>query len=167
MNSFIKQILRISFGKNPKRTFLRLVLVALLSFVVFRYLLLPVRIAGASMEPTYHNNSINFIYTLKYAQRLPDYGDIVAVSMAGRRVMLLKRVIALPGDKVAFKKGQLYLNGKIKKEPYLAYNSDWNMKEIKLKSDEFFVVGDNRSMPKNSHVFGRVTFSRIMGAPLL
>jgi signal peptidase I len=167
MNSFIRQILRVSFGKNPKLTFLRLVLIALLSFLIFRYLLLPVRIAGESMEPTYRNNSINFIYTLKYSECLPDYGDIVAVSMAGRRVMLLKRVVALPSDTVAFQDGQLYINDRLKKEPYLVYDSDWDMEQIKLESDEFFVVGDNRSMPKKNHAFGRVKLMRIIGAPLL
>ena len=51
-------------------------------------------------------------------------------------------------------------------EPYVAYRSDWNMDPVKVGDDEYYVVGDNRSMPFAQHQKGAVHARRIIGAPL-
>ena len=137
----------IALGRSPRRTLKRVVVLALVSFLVFKFILLPVRLNGSSMEPTYHNGSINFIDTLRYRFREPRRGDIVAISLAGRRVMLLKRVLGLPGERLAFRDGTLIINGHPLPEPCLKSSGDWNMPEEKIGPDEFFVVGDNRQVP--------------------
>jgi len=118
------------------------------------------------MEPTYRNGSVNFVNTLRYRFREPRRGDIVAISLAGRRIMLLKRVIGLPGERLAFREGALIINGQPTPEPYLKSDYNWNMPEIKIDSDEFFVVGDNRQMPLEEHLHGRVKRHKIVGGPL-
>lgn len=81
--------------------------------------------------------------------------------------MLLKRVVGLPGETVAFADGRVLIDGQPLDEPYEKEKCDWNMPAEKLSANEYFVVGDNRTMPMNLHLFGRTTRERIVGKLLL
>lgn len=157
---------RIIYGRSLRHTLIRASILAVVAFVLFKFLLLPVRISGISMEPTYKNGSINFINTLRYWRHAPDRGDVVAIRMAGQRVMLFKRIIGLPGERLAFAKGLLLINEKVIPEPYLKNGCDWDLPEVIIGPNEFFVAGDNRGMPIEAHTYGRVECSRIVGGPL-
>lgn len=118
------------------------------------------------MEPNYHDGSFNLIWRPVYFYRLPDTGEVVGVRLAGRNVMLLKRVVALEGDTVEFKKGKLMVNGKEKNEPYLKYPCNWDLPLRTVEKGKVYVVGDNRDMPVNNHVFGQTEINRIVGVAL-
>ena len=126
------------------------------------------------MEPTLYSDTIIFINTLRYRFSEPRRGDIVAISIGARHLspfnrspLLLKRVVGLPGERIAFQDGILIVNGLQIPEPYVKKrNSDWDMVEVELGTDEFFVVGDNRSMPMSEHTYGRVVRQRIIGKAL-
>ena len=163
MNKWIRRII---FGSSLRRTLIRAGVLAVAAFVVFKFLLLPVRISGISMEPTYKNGSINFINTLRYWRHTPDRGDVISIRMAGRRVMLFKRIIGLPGERLSFANGTLLINGKSIPEPYLKENCSWNMPEVIIGPNEFFVAGDNRGISMDGHTHGRVEYSRIVGEVL-
>jgi signal peptidase I len=91
---------------------------------------------------------------------------VVGVRLAGWRVMYVKRIVGLPGERIEFRNGTLVVDGREIVEEYLQRPSSWTTQETPLGSDEFFVVGDNRSMPVEQHEFGRVKRERIAG-PLL
>ena len=95
----------------------------------------------------------------------PERGDIIIVKYTPK-VHLLKRVVGLPGDKISFRNGVLYLNGKAQKEPYVKNPCDWNLPERTVEPGDIYVIGDNRSMPMRLHTFGAVSQKRIYGAPL-
>ena len=154
-------------GRNPRFTMIRAVLLAVVAFVVFRFVLLPVRVSGGSMEPSYHDNRVNFINRLAYWRHEPDRGDVVGIRFAGRSVMLLKRIVGRPGEEVGFKNGRVTVNGAVLDEPYVKLPSDWNRPPVRLGPDEYFVVGDNRSMPMENHYFGIAERNRILGKTLL
>lgn len=158
---------RITFGKSIKLTLVRASLIALLAIFVFRFLLIPIRLQGGSMEPTYKNRSFIFVNTLKYRCRNLHRGDIVIIKMAGTRVMLMKRVLALPGESIAFSNGTLIVNKRPVTEPYLSHKGNWNMEEMIVGTGEYYVAGDNRQVPLRMHNHGRVNLSRIIGGPLL
>lgn len=77
--------------------------------------------------------------------------------------MLLKRIVALEGETVEFKKGLLYVNGKVTHEPYVHYRSDWELPPRTISSGHVYVVGDNRGTSMARHQFGEVTMNRIVG----
>ena len=109
---------------------------------------------------------MNFVNTLSYRFHEPRRGDVVAIAMAGRRMMLLKRIIGLPGETVAFSNGILIIDGDEVPEPYLKTDCVWTMGEVKDSPDEYFVAGDNRSVPLSCHSVGRVKRSKIVGEVL-
>jgi signal peptidase I len=82
-------------------------------------------------------------------------------------IMYLKRIIGLPGETISFVGGRVRVNGNTLDEPYEKWACDWNTAPVTLKPDEYFFVGDNRSMPKEEHTFGKAERSRIVGKALL
>ena len=154
---------RVIVGSNPRRTFLRAGLLIASAYVVFGYVLLPVRGEGISMQPTIEQGDLMFINRLTYRFREPRRGEIVAVRVAGRSVVYVKRLLALPGDRIQFIDGVLWRNGDPVDEPYAKRREDWQLDEVTLDRDDYFVVGDNRSMPMAQHDFGTATRDRLIG----
>lgn len=91
---------------------------------------------------------------------------MVAVRFAGKRVMLLKRVVAVEDERVEFRDGKLYVDGNEIDEPYVRYPSNWNLPPRRVEKDSVYVVGDNRNIPLENHVFGQTSIKRVIGAPL-
>jgi signal peptidase I len=105
-------------------------------------------------------------------------GDLVGVSRPGERDFI-KRVIGLPGDKVACcdDKGRITVNGVGVDEPYIAdgYNSDLNQPpnptqctsrrftEVVIPADEMFVMGDHRAVSQDARCQGPVPIKNIIG----
>lgn len=82
--------------------------------------------------------------------------------------MLLKRIVALPGETIAFVNGRILINGKILDEPYeRRLECDWNIPPETLSTDEYYVVGDNRTMPAKDHTKGRCKRGQIIGKAVL
>ena len=154
---------RLVFGRNPRRTAVRVLVLASISFVTFRWVLIPMRAEGISMLPTYQSGSLNLVNRLAYLNQKPSRGDIVAIKLAGPHVLYVKRIIALPGERISLTEGQVYVNGAPLIEPYVRNRSPWDVPEVTLTSREYFVIGDNRGMRVADHDFGRVDVSRIVG----
>ena len=158
----------LTIGRRPGNTLLRVTVLIFVCLIVFGFrILLPIRVEGISMLPTYTDKSVHIINCLPYWFHGPQRGDIVSIRLAGIHVMYLKRIIALPGETIAFENGHAVVNGQPLAEPYEKWSCDWNMPPEKLAPGEYFVVGDNRTMPIELHVHGRVQRDRILGKILL
>jgi signal peptidase I len=154
---------RFVIGMNPRRTMLRALILIAAAYVVFEYVLMPVRGVGVSMQPTIEQGDLLFINRLAYRLRDPEPGDVVAVRVAGRSIVYVKRLLALPGDRVAFIDGVLWRNGAAVDEPYVRERAGWQLPEVTLGADDYLVVGDNRGMPMDQHDFGTSTRDRLIG----
>ena len=154
------------FGRRPQRTLLRAALLALIAFLVFKFVLIPVRISGESMQPTYRDGRVNCINRLAYCWSRPRRGDVVAVRFSGPHIMLFKRVVGLPGETVAIERGVVLINGQPLDEPYVKERAPWQLTPRQLAPDEYMVIGDNRGMPQQRHEFGAAKAERILGKVL-
>jgi signal peptidase I len=154
------------FPQITKRYLLRVAVVAITAFIIFKYVFIPFRIQGESMAPNYVTGSFNFCFAPRYLFSKPTPPDVVLVRMAGQEIMLLKRVVAIEGQSVEFREGNLFVDGKKVNEPYVAGKSDWNISPTIVKPGHVYVVGDNRSMPARGHTFGQTPVTRIAGEPL-
>jgi signal peptidase I len=160
-------VTRVTIGRDPKRTLVRIVIWVGLILLIYRFALLPIRVQGISMLPTYKENGINFVNRLAYLFHPPQRGDVVAIRLAGEHIMFCKRIVGLPGESVAFHQGRLLINGQALEEPYLKKECNWEEPAEQVDVDEYFVVGDNRSMDYSLHEKGRALRSRIVGKLLL
>src|ERR1700723_667838 len=106
------------------------------------------------MVPTYTNHSVPFVNRLQDLSHEPERGDVGGVRLTPPdgwfppHIMYLKRIIGLPGEAISFDDGHVMVNGRALEEPYEKGPGGWTTEPVTLGPDEYFVVGDNRSMPK-------------------
>ena len=154
----------ITIGRSPRRTLIRLSVLVLITFVTFKFFVALIHVEGVSMAPTYRDGEIRFVNKLAYLRSKPQRGDVVAIKLAGGRVLLLKRIIGLPGDRVSIVRRAVFINGQPLAEPYLKLKPiPWLVPEFTVKDHHYFVIGDNRSMNQRDHEFGSYPEDRILG----
>ena len=167
MTEFPDAIQNFFFPKFDRRFLIRVICLAVVTFIVCRFIISPAWTNGGSMLPTYQEHQFLPVLRCKYWFSEPQRGDVVMVRFLGNRVMLLKRIVALEGQTVEFRDGVLYVDGEESPEEWNHLTPcDWNLAPRVVPPGEVYVIGDNRSMPINEHHFGHVRANRIVGAPL-
>ena len=79
-------------------------------------------------------------------------------------VNVIKRVIGLPGETILINEGNIHISGEILEEPYALYtHPSEDYLEIKVKEDEYFVLGDNRCYSSDSRHYGGIPKKNILG----
>lgn len=150
-------------GRSPSHTRFRIIGVAVGALILFKFILIPIKIVGFSMFPTYKPGEVNYINRFAYRTKPPERGDVVSIGTTGRQVTILKRVLGVPGDVVRMRKGAVFINGEKIEEPYaLAGDGLSTRKPTRLGEDEYWVVGDNRMISE----FGKINQRLILGKPL-
>jgi signal peptidase I len=162
-----------AIGRNPKFTAVRIAVLVLAFIIISKFIFLPIRVDGISMFPTYKDRSVNFINRLAFVGHQPHRGDVVGIRLTGTNVfyrtpgvMYMKRIIGLPGETVSFFGGSAFINGVKLDEPYLRLPCKWSTPPIVVGPDQYFVVGDNRTMPPEYHYHGRISKAQVVGKVL-
>lgn len=116
---------------------------------------------GASGDAPYSRGG-DFVYIFKAT---PKRGDIVVISVDGKSI--IKRVVAVGGDKVKLVQGKLFLNGKEVEEPYVEAENNTpelnNFGEILVEDGCIFFLGDNRNVSNDSRAYGCVPIRQVVG----
>jgi signal peptidase I len=122
------------------------------------------RVYGSSMEPNLHTDQRLVIEKVTYRLHEPRRGDVVVLRMPERGPeLLIKRVIALPGETVEVRDGNVYIDGVVLSEPYLSQQTYGQFGPLQVPEGEVFVMGDNRGASNDSRIFGPVPETRILG----
>jgi len=138
----------------------------LVSAFIITFLYQPVRVEGTSMLPELQNQDRLFINKLAYHISNIHRGDVVVFLYPhDHSKSYIKRVIALPGDALRIDHGRVYVNGEQLKEPYvpLRFTDDRSQPEMVVPPQEYFVMGDHRSISSDSRDFGPVDRGLIYG----
>jgi signal peptidase I len=125
-----------------------------------QYVLSPVRAHGISMQPTIEAGEWLWLWRPAAWRGVPRRGEVVGLTLAGGAALLVKRVIGLPGERIAVAGGVVIVNDIPLDEPYVTHRRAWEVDEVTLAADEIYVIGDNRGMPPSAHDFGRASLSR-------
>lgn len=171
--------------KSKKQQILSWVLVIatalLIALLVRTFVFAPVKVDGLSMYPTYENGDRVFIEKITGPNRYDIVVFDAPVSTGDEGKYFIKRVIGIPGDKIEFKNGELYLNGKKHPESYLADgmktyrepgdgDGNFTLEDVTGKSvvpkGKLFVLGDNREGSMDGRMFGFIDDSSIDGVVL-
>ncbi|MEO7002164.1 MAG: signal peptidase I [Ktedonobacterales bacterium] len=145
------------------------VLTALVFFAV-RAAVHPFQVDGPSMQPGLHTNDYVLVSTLAYFFSSPQRGDVIVFHPPDDPSQdYVKRVIAIPGDRVDITATAVYVDGYKLNEPYIAplrpgqsENPDV-LTDITLGPNDYFVLGDNRLESIDSRIFGSVPRRNIIG----
>jgi signal peptidase I len=134
-----------------------------LALVVHLFLAQATIVYGQSMEPNLHPNQRLIVDKLSYRLHSPQRDDIVVVDLPDMEEMLVKRIIALPGERVEVRRGVVHVNGAPIPEPYAHDLTPYDMAPLTLEPLSYFVMGDNRGNSNDSRSFGPITRDEIVG----
>jgi signal peptidase I len=143
-----------------------LAVAAVASVLIITFLYQPVRVEGTSMLPRLEDRDRLFINKFVYRFTAIDRGDVVVFHYPrDPEKSYIKRIIALPGDRFRVEHGRVFVNGNLVPEPYVPpeYRDNRSVDEMTLPPDEYFVMGDHRSISSDSRDFGPVDRSLIYG----
>ena len=148
----------------------KIALICVLAFVIVWFWGKRVSNIGDSMSPVIENGDIVLADTFIYNIKKPSRGDVIVFRPNGEEKMHshIKRIVGLPGETIEIKKGKIYIDGEKLDEKYettkLEGSKDGNNK-IKIKKDEYFVLGDNRlsSTDSRDDEIGNVKRDDIVG----
>lgn len=140
-------------------------------FFVYLLIMRPHKIKGASMSPNYPDSEYLLTEKVTYYLRDPERGDVVVFTPPiSNTDEFIKRVIAVPGERLMIKDGRVYINDQLLTEPYLAntvitsggtYLPD--NEEFTVPAGEYMVFGDNRPNSSDSRYWGPITKKVISG----
>lgn len=142
-----------------------IICLAISTFLIL-FLYQPVRVEGTSMLPGLEDQDRLFINKFVYRFDSIHRGDVVVFLYPGdHKESYIKRVIAGPGDDLRITHGRVYVNGSQLKEPYVPaqYADERSQPEMVVPPNEYFVMGDHRSISKDSRDFGTVPRELIYG----
>ena len=154
-------------GKGGMRSWLRdmVVSIAVSAFIIV-FLYQPVRVEGTSMLPMLEDQDRLFINKMAYKIGEVHRGDVVVFLYPHDHTKsYIKRVIALPGDDLRIDHGQVYVNGRAITEEYVParFTDDRSQPGLVIPENEYFVMGDHRSISSDSRDFGPVARDLIYG----
>lgn len=153
---------------TKKGTFKELIPYIIIVFVVVlirTYIATPVIVNGTSMKNTLHDKDVMILNKIDVKINQINRFDIVVIKTSDS--YLIKRVIGLPGEKIKYFKGDLYINGKIKKDPYYKDNNTKDFDEVKIPKGYYYVMGDNRGNSIDSRIIGVIDKKDITGTTKL
>jgi len=150
----------------------KVVVLAAITIVLIRHFLFkPFYVRGASMEPNFYDKEYLIIDELTYRMREPVRGEVVVFKYPlDESQFFLKRIIGLPGERVKIASGQVIIynqefpEGFVLGEEYLPTDLDTTGDmAVSLKSNEYFVMGDNRDNSYDSRRFGAIAKDVLVG----
>jgi signal peptidase I len=127
-------------------------------------------IPSPSMVPTLLVGDRVLVNKFIYRFREPHRGDIIVFrSVENPKEDLIKRVVGLPGDRIAVRDGRLFVNGKLQREPYVnkKFPDVSFSAATTVSGGHVFVMGDNRANSLDSRRFGPVPENNIEGEAFL
>lgn len=144
--------------------FFETIVLALVLFVAINFVSARIRVDGSSMEPTFHDGDYVIVNRLAYRTGDIERGDVVVFPYPlDEEVDYIKRVIGIPGDRVAIYGGVVYVNGERINEPYLFEVPYGDLAEQLVPEGYVFVMGDNRNNSEDSRRWGLLDIEKIIG----
>lgn len=169
------------------REFVQTILLALALFFLIRNVIQNFRIDGISMEPNFHNGQFLIVNRFAYCPGVhleapplgiklnktwcvsrPRRGDVIVFEYPlDTSRDFIKRVIALPGETVEVKNGQVFVDGRPALEPFGPNPSARNFGPLRVPPDTVFVMGDNRNNSSDSRTWGPLPQGEIIGKAIV
>jgi signal peptidase I len=153
-----------STGRNVLLETLETLALALLLFLAINFVSARIRVDGSSMVPSFHDGDYVIVNRLAYRLGEIERGDVIVFPYPlDPEEDFIKRVIGLPGDRIAVNGGIVYLNGLPVEEDYIEEPMQASYAEVVVPEGYVFVMGDNRNDSDDSRRWGPLSIDAIIG----
>jgi len=137
------------------------IIILVVVILIRSFIVTPAVVDGASMNNTLKDGQLVIINKFTYRFNEPKRFDIVVVKNNESHDKIIKRIIGLPNEKIVYRDNNLYINGELYKEDFDHGNTtDY---EMITGEDEYFVLGDNREVSKDSRLLGNFNKKDFVG----
>ncbi len=150
--------------KNTLKELVPYVIIILVVVLIRTFLVTPVKVNGTSMVNTLQDGDTMILNKIGIRVKNIERFNIVVISTENS--YLIKRIIGLPGERISYKDGKLYINGKILDDPYND-NKTKDFDEVVIDDNSYFVMGDNREDSIDSRIIGTINKKDILGTTKL
>lgn len=153
--------------------FLELIKFFLLAFIIVApiriFIAQPFIVSGASMSPTFETGHYLIVDEISYRFNEPQRGDVIILKYPKNpKKYFIKRIIGLPEETITIQDGKVSITSlnnpvpQIIDEPYVVSHKKETTR-LTLKTDEYFVMGDNRSASLDSRSWGPLPANMVIG----
>lgn len=150
------------------REIVETIVLTILIFLVIRFVVQSYHVEGSSMEPGLLNDEYVLVNKIAYLFHPPERGDVIVFHYPLDTTKdFIKRVIGLPGDTITVDATNIWVNGVQLKEPYISMKANPQGNTWKVPPNQYFVLGDNRSVSDDSRYWGFVPRDYIVGKAVL
>ena len=176
-------------GGRLVREIVETVVAAAVLFVLVQAVVQSYQVEGPSMEPSVHNNELLLVNKIIYLNisretidrflpfiditpgddfypfHSPKRGEVIVLrGPDGGSRDFIKRIVALPGDTLTIRRGEINVNGTVVNEPYIMeIDRGAQLPPTKIPKGSYFVMGDNRPVSRDSRAWGPITEDMIIG----
>jgi signal peptidase I len=148
-----------------------IIIALILALVIRTWIAEPRYIPSDSMQPTLEQGDRLVVDKLSYRFHPPDRGDVIVFKPPSQLQQqgylesqaFIKRIVATPGETVAVIDGTVYLNNQPLEEHYTLESPYYNLHPVTVPAGQIFVLGDNRNNSNDSHIWGFLPQTNIIG----
>lgn len=142
------------------------IIIIIVVVLIRSFIITPIIVSGDSMKPNLHNKEILLERKIGYNSTSIKRFDIVVIKNDNEEI--IKRIIGMPGEHIAYKNNKLYVNDKFMETNFnYRDTNDFNLEEIcsctSIPEGKYLVLGDNRPISKDSRIIGLVDEKDILG----
>jgi signal peptidase I len=136
----------------------------LIALLVNVFAVQAITVDGPSMQPNLYYDYRVMVEKITYRfAHGPRRGDVITFEVAGEETPLIKRVVALPGETVEVRDGQVFIDGQLLEESWITQLGGPNYPPTLVPPLHIFVLGDNRPCSRDSRYFGPVPADQVLG----
>ncbi|MCX7904316.1 MAG: signal peptidase I [Caloramator sp.] len=150
-----------------KEWIISIVIAAVIAFTIKGFIFDIVQVSGPSMIPTLHDNDRVAIEKISLYTKKFTRGEIIILDPGNYgRGLYIKRIVALPGERLQIKEGSVFINGKKLQEDYLTPGTQTYAEtdiDMVIPEGHVFVLGDNREVSEDSRYIGPIPIDHIKG----
>lgn len=159
-----------SLGEETKDWIVSIVIAVVLAMVIRTFVVEPYMVDGPSMKPTLQHQQRLVVNKFIYHFRAPEKGEVLIFKYPKDQSRdFVKRVIAVPGDTLEIKDGNVFVNGELQHEDYILNKCRGDYPKVTIPEGHIFVMGDNRNNSEDSRFpdVGFVPFDLLKGKAMV